>query len=195
MSAVNPALTQPLIAVYGSARISANDPRYTAAEALGGALANAGFRVATGGYTGIMEAVSRGAHAVGGTVLGLTVTSWDGAPANRWVSEQIDSRDLFDRLRHFSHADLGIAVEGGVGTLVEVATAWNLLQVGPDPRPLLLVGDAWGEMVDLIARRFVVGPADLALIEVLPSAAPPSAIIAAVLRLLGTRAGSAAPSR
>jgi len=42
-------------------------------------------------------------------VIGYTVTSWDGLPANRYVTEQRDSTDLFDRLRKFSEVDLLIA--------------------------------------------------------------------------------------
>ena len=46
----------------------------------------AGYTVATGGYEGIMGAASRGARSKGGDVLGYTVTSWDGLPANEAVT-------------------------------------------------------------------------------------------------------------
>ena len=48
----------PIVAVYGSARIGTDDPRFAAARALGGALAQAGLTVATGGYQGVMAAIS-----------------------------------------------------------------------------------------------------------------------------------------
>jgi uncharacterized protein (TIGR00725 family) len=178
--------------VYGSARLPESDPRWGAAFELGAALAEAGYTVATGGYEGIMGAASRGAKSKGGEVLGYTVTSWDSLEANEAVTRRIDSADLFDRLRLFSEADLLIALDGGIGTLAEIAVAWNLLQVS-DARPLLLVGDAWVELVDLVRRRLVVGPADLAVVRVLPSGTPASAVLAEARLLMGARLGLGAP--
>ena len=181
-----------VVGVYGSARLTADDPRWVAAFNLGAALAEAGFTVATGGYEGIMGAASRGAKSKGGEVLGYTVTAWDGLPANDAVTRRVDSADLFDRLRLFSEADLLIGLDGGIGTLAEVAVAWNLLQVS-DARPLLLVGDAWAELVDLVRRRFVVGPADLEVVHVLPSGTPASMVLAEARLLMGARIGIGAP--
>ena len=181
-----------IVGVYGSARLPESDPRWVAAFNLGAALAEAGFTVATGGYEGIMGAASRGAASKGGEVLGYTVTSWDGLDANEAVTRRIDSAELFDRLRLFSEADLLIGLDGGIGTLAEIAVAWNLLQVS-DARPLLLVGDAWVELVDLVRRRLVVGPADLAVVHVLPSGTPTSMVLAEARMLIGERLGLGAP--
>jgi predicted Rossmann-fold nucleotide-binding protein len=139
-----------------------------------------------------MGAVSRGARSAGGEVLGYTVTSWDGLQANEAVTQRIDSADLFERLRRFSEADLLIGLDGGIGTLAEVSVAWNLLQVS-DARPLLLVGDAWVELVDLVRRRLVVGPADLDIVRVLPSGTPASMVLAEARLLIGARLGVGAP--
>ncbi len=181
-----------IVGVYGSARLPESDPRWVAAFNLGAALAEAGYTVATGGYEGIMGAASRGAKSKGGEVLGYTVTSWDGLEANEAVTRRIDSADLFDRLRLFSEADLLIALDGGIGTLAEIAVAWNLLQVS-DARPLLLVGDAWVELVDLVRRRLVVGPEDLAVVRVLPSGTPASIVLGEARLLMGARLGLGAP--
>lgn len=183
---------QLIVGVYGSARLPESDQRWAAAFALGAALAEAGFTIATGGYEGIMGAASRGARSKGGEVLGYTVTSWDGLPANEAVTQRIDSADLFERLRRFSTADLLIGLDGGIGTLAEIAVAWNLLQVS-DARPLLLVGDPWIELVDLVRRRLVVGPADLAIVRTLPSGTPASMVVAEARLLMGARLGIGAP--
>ena len=183
----------PIVAVYGSARIGTDDPRFAAARALGGALAQAGLTVATGGYQGVMAAISRGAHDAGGEVIGYTVSSWDGLPANEWVTRKVDSVDLFERLRLFSKADLMIALDGGIGTLTEVAVSWNLLQVGSSAQPLLMVGDEWAELVDFVARRLVVAPEDLALVRTLPSGTSPSTIVAEARALIGRRLGLGGP--
>ena len=183
----------PIVAVYGSARIGTDDPRFAAARALGGALAQAGLTVATGGYQGVMAAISRGAQDAGGEVIGYTVSSWDGLPANEWVTREVDSADLFERLRLFSKADLMIALDGGIGTLTEVAVSWNLLQVGSSAQPLLMVGDEWAELVDFVARRLVVAPEDLALVRTLPSGTSPSTIVAEARALIGRRLGLGGP--
>ena len=183
----------PIVAVYGSARIGTDDPRFAAARALGGALAQAGLTVATGGYQGVMAAISRGAHDAGGEVIGYTVSSWDGLPANEWVTREVDSADLFELLRLFSKADLMIALDGGIGTLTEVAVSWNLLQVGSSAQPLLMVGDEWAELVDFVARRLVVAPEDLALVRTLPSGSSPSTIVAEARALIGRRLGLGGP--
>ena len=78
----------PVVGVYGSARLPETNEHYRYAVAVGRALAGEGFIVATGGYAGVMEAVSKGAREAGGEVIGYTVTSWDGLPANRYVTEQ-----------------------------------------------------------------------------------------------------------
>ena len=184
---------RPIVAVYGSARIGSDDPRFAAARALGGALAQAGLTVATGGYQGVMAAISRGAHDAGGEVIGYTVSSWDGLPANEWVTREVDSADLFERLRLFSKADLMIALDGGIGTLTEVAVSWNLLQVGSSAQPLLMVGDEWVEFVDFVARRLVVAKEDLALVRTLPSGTGPHTIVAEARALIGRHLGLGGP--
>lgn len=184
---------RPIVAVYGSARIEATDSRYASARAIGAALAGAGLVVATGGYEGVMGAVSRGAHEEGGEVIGYTVSAWDGLPANQWVTRVVDSPDLFERLRLFAKADLMIALDGGIGTLTEIAVSWNLLQVGSTAQPLLMVGDEWVDLVAFVERRLVVDARDLALVRTLPSGTSPSAVIAEARALIGRHLGLGGP--
>src|SRR5882672_10520059 len=54
------------VSVFGSARTPRDHPEYAAAQAIGGALARAGYAVITGGGPGTMEAVNRGASEAGG---------------------------------------------------------------------------------------------------------------------------------
>ena len=57
------------VSVFGSARTPREDPEYATSEALGAALARAGFAVITGGGPGTMEAVNKGASEAGGNPL------------------------------------------------------------------------------------------------------------------------------
>jgi uncharacterized protein (TIGR00725 family) len=77
-----------IVTVFGSSRPRAGDPQYAAAHALGTALAEKGFVVCSGGYGGVMEAISRGAIEAGGQTLGVTAKSFR-ARANKWVDEEI----------------------------------------------------------------------------------------------------------
>ena len=183
----------PIVGVYGSARLPASDPRYKKAVAVGAALAGFGLTVATGGYAGIMEAVSRGAKEAGGEVVGYTVSAWDGLPANEFVMTQVDSVDLFERLRKFSKVDLLIALDGGLGTLTEIAVSWNLLQVGADARPLLLVGEQWQELHNFVRAELIVAAPDLDVVRLLPDSATPDEIAATAAALVGERLGLGAP--
>jgi uncharacterized protein (TIGR00725 family) len=64
------------VAVLGSARLTEEDNRWQLAYRLGELLATVGFATITGGYGGLMEAVSRGAHMAGGHVIGLPMRHW-----------------------------------------------------------------------------------------------------------------------
>lgn len=183
----------PIVGVYGSARLPETDEHYQYAVAVGRALAGEGFIVATGGYAGVMEAVSKGAREVGGEVIGYTVTSWDGLPANRYVTEELDSKDLFERLRKFSEVDLLIALDGGLGTLAEVVVSWNLLQVGSDARPLLMVGEQWQALHDYVRKSLIVGEADLDVVRILPEGSSATLVAATACELVGQRLGLGGP--
>jgi uncharacterized protein (TIGR00725 family) len=58
-----------IVTVFGSSRPRSGDAQYADAQALGGELAAKGFVVCSGGYGGVMEAVSRGAKEAGGRTL------------------------------------------------------------------------------------------------------------------------------
>ncbi|MFM8828515.1 MAG: LOG family protein, partial [Actinomycetota bacterium] len=112
-----------------------------AAGRAGRLLGEHGWTVATGGHDGAMAAVSRGAREAGAHVVGVTMPGPQGRSPNAWVAEERPADDLFARLRMLLDADAWIAVAGGVGTLAEIAVAWNLMQnAHVAVRPLIVVG-------------------------------------------------------
>jgi hypothetical protein len=52
----------PAITVFGSARVTEDDPVYAQARDIARRIAEAGFAVVTGGGPGVMEAANRGAR-------------------------------------------------------------------------------------------------------------------------------------
>lgn len=143
----------PVVSVYGSSRPLPGDPAYQQAETLGRLLAEAGYSVMTGGYAGTMEAASKGAKSAGGHVIGVTSAIFEGeggrSGPNAYVDEVIRHSTLRDRLYHIvTRSDGAIALEGGVGTLSEVALTWSLIQVGEiPPMPFILVGENWSRLL------------------------------------------------
>lgn len=142
------------IAVYGSAMVSPNSDEYRAAYAVGAALAKADYAVMSGGYMGVMAGVSHGASDAGGHVIGVTTTRIEsirhGLSANNWLNEKIHHDTMRDRLLHLvMHADGYVIMPGGLGTLTELALAWELLRVGDlPPRPLVVYGAYWRDLLE-----------------------------------------------
>lgn len=137
---------------------------YIVSYEVGKALAEAGFAVMTGGYAGIMEAVSRGAAEAGGHVIGVTtarIEEFRGhkIKPNQWVVDEIRHPTLRERLMHLVlEADAYVCMPGGLGTLHELITVWELMRVGDIPsRPLICYGNYWREMLaPLRESQFIV---------------------------------------
>jgi uncharacterized protein (TIGR00730 family) len=147
-----------IVSVFGGSAPRAGSAAYEEARALGGLLAGAGWTVATGGYTGVMEAASRGACEAGGHVIGVTCTlieNWRKLKANEWVREEKRFETLRERLNYLvEFCDAAIALPGGIGTLSEVALTWSLLQTGElKAKPLILLGAVWQATVTAFLRE------------------------------------------
>ncbi len=136
------------IAVFGGSKTPLDSPDYRQAQAFGHELAKAGHTVMTGGYIGTMEAVSRGAFEAGGQVIGVTcaqIEAWRAVKPNQYITEEVKCATLIERLLHLINAsDMAVAMPGGIGTLTEIALAWNLLVVDVNHTPpILLLGSGW----------------------------------------------------
>lgn len=147
------------ITVFGGAQPKEGSAAYEEARALGRLLAERGHAVATGGYYGTMEAVSRGASEAGGHVVGVTcqdIEDWRGSKVNAWVKEEIKKQTLIERLKVIIEGcDAAIALPGGAGTLTEISLMWNLMIIESlPPRPLILVGSGWQSTFDQFFKEF-----------------------------------------
>jgi uncharacterized protein (TIGR00730 family) len=141
------------ISVFGGSQAREGDPSYAEAIELGRLLADRGHIVLTGGYIGVMEAVSRGAREAGGHVIGVTcedIEAWRPIKANAWVMEEVRKKTLVERLHTLIHeSDAALAMPGGPGTLAEISMMWNLMIVESlHRRPLILIGDGWQSVFD-----------------------------------------------
>ncbi len=113
-----------IIAVIGAA--DAAPELLTLAREIGAGIAQNGWTLVTGGLSGVMEAASIGAHAQGGTVVGILPTATTEA-ANPYVTIPIATNMGHARNAIIAHtADALVAVGGGYGTLSEIAIAKKL---------------------------------------------------------------------
>ncbi|MBK7896567.1 MAG: LOG family protein [Anaerolineaceae bacterium] len=157
------------ISVFGSSAPQPGSAAFAEARLVGQLLAQAGFAVATGGYSGTMTAVSQGAAEAGGHVIGVTcdqIEQFRPFGPNRWVQEEIRYATLRERLLHLvTKSDGMIVLPGGIGTLSEMTLAWSFLQVGEvAAQPLVLLGDLWRQTVEAFYSAEYVREKDMALL-------------------------------
>jgi uncharacterized protein (TIGR00730 family) len=143
--------TVTVITVFGSSRPRPGEAGYNQAQELGAALARAGFAVCSGGYAGVMEAVSRGAKDAGGRTMGVTAQFFR-AQANPWIDQEIRVRSWQDRLFELIRRGEGYVVcPGGTGTLVELSVVWEMINKGVmKKRPVVPLGGFWQPVVDCV---------------------------------------------
>lgn len=146
------------ITVFGGSTPRPGEAAYEEAQRLGGLLAKAGHTVLSGGYTGTMEAISRGAAEAGGHVIGITsqeIEAWRPTPANQWVLEECNYKTLRARLYALiENCEAALALPGGVGTLTEIAVMWSQMQTNASPtRPLILIGPGWRETFATLIKQ------------------------------------------
>ena len=153
-------MKKPVVAVIGASITQPGEPDYEAGIRLGRLLAESGIAVATGGYEGLMEAVSAGAAQVGGEVIGITAPAvFAGrSGANQHVTDERPAATLTERIHDLvSISDAVVALPGSLGTFTELVVAWNVAYVAPlgggSTRPVIAVGPLWGGLVPLLAEQ------------------------------------------
>ena len=139
------------VSIFGSARVPRDHWVFGAVRDLARQLALMGCAVITGGGPGLMEAANECAALAGtsGASVGIRVHLPFEQEVNPFVNESYEHRTFFSRLHHFVLAsDAFIVVPGGIGTVLELATIWQLLQVRKlDDTPLILIGKMWADFV------------------------------------------------
>jgi len=155
-----------IVTIFGGSKCRETDPEYAQALRVGELLVDSGFTICTGGYSGVMEAASRGAHERGGRVIGITMNQFKSEP-NRYLTEKVPSEHFYERLQRLITQSVGyIALRGGMGTVTEVSLVWNKLQTRVlDPRPLVLLGDCWPPIVREWQRHLAVSDDDVKMLD------------------------------
>ena len=118
---------------------------------LGKLLAENGFAVVSGGFSGAMTYVSQGAKSAGGHTIGVTYykpESDKSKKANEFIDEEIRTTNIFDRIsRMMEISDGFVVLQGGTGTLLELAAILEHINKGLIvPNPIVAVGRFWKDL-------------------------------------------------
>jgi uncharacterized protein (TIGR00730 family) len=148
------------VTIFGSARARPGTFVYDETRRLAGALTELGCDIVTGGGPGLMQAANEGAAGVGTTErsIGIRVDLPFEQAGNPFVEQMYEHGTFFTRLHHFVLAsDAFVVAPGGIGTVLEAAMIWQLLQVRHLDAPLIMVGRMWAELVEW-ARAHMLDP-------------------------------------
>jgi uncharacterized protein (TIGR00730 family) len=177
-------VTSPAITIFGGSRVERGTDEYLAAQQLGRALAEHGFSVVTGGYNGIMEAVSRGAKEAGGQVIGVTVEviarNFERAP-NEWLDQEIQTAALLERIDKLVELGSGyVVLPGGSGTFAELGVVWNLAYLGAlHGKPIVVVGHGWERVLRTLLEELHTVESDFQALTFVPDVDSAVAVLCA----------------
>jgi uncharacterized protein (TIGR00730 family) len=149
------------VTIFGSARAQPGTFVYEEVKRVAAALAEMGCDIITGGGPGLMQAANEGAAAADAQQrnksVGIRVDLPFEQTVNPFVEQAFEHRTFFTRLHHFVlTSDAFVVTPGGIGTVLELAMIWQLLQVKHlHGTPLILVGKMWEEFVDW-ARNYLL---------------------------------------
>ncbi len=161
----------PCVSVFGSARITEEDPHYKACVETTRLLGEAGFGIITGGGPGIMEAANRGAREAGVPSLGCNIELPFEQGTNAYVEHAIQFRYFFVRKTMFvKYAEGFVIFPGGFGTMDELFESLTLIQTGKIRNfPVVLYGsEYWGGLMEWFRNRVAaegkISPEDVELL-------------------------------
>lgn len=164
----------PAVSVFGSARVTPEDPWYRKTEELSKLLALNGFSVITGGGPGIMEAANKGAAEGGGVSVGMNIHLPFEQKPNPFSNVSIDYKYFFIRKVMFvKYAVAYVILPGGFGTMDELFEALTLIQTKRIRSfPVVLMGsDYWGGLLTWMRKSMLkekkISPEDMDLVQVI----------------------------
>ncbi len=170
----------PKVAIFGSARVHADDPLYAQAREVAADLAAEGYMVITGAGPGIMQAAMEGAGRERSIGVSIRLPFEQGAnPVIAGDHKYVAMKYFFTRkLMLIKEARAFICLPGGFGTLDETFELLTLTQTGKGtPAPIVFLdtpGDTyWASVAELVRTQLVprrlVNPSDLDLFLVTDS--------------------------
>jgi uncharacterized protein (TIGR00730 family) len=164
----------PAVSIFGSSRVTPDNPYYQQAEELAAKLVRHDFAVITGGGPGIMEAANKGAAEAGGKSIGLNIWIPMEQEANPYQTVSLDFHYFFVRKVMFVKYAVAFACfPGGFGTMDEFFESMTLVQTEKiRPFKVVLLGSRfWNPMMDWMRETMLgthgnISPEDLNLFTI-----------------------------
>ena len=164
------------VSIFGSSRVTPEDPSYDCAREFASRIADEGWMVITGAGPGVMEAGHKGAGAA--RSFGLNIRLPFESQANPIIESDpklINFRYFFTRKVTFlKESDAFVLLPGGFGTLDEAFELLTLVQTGKsDLHPVVLLeptgGTYWAEwwafVEERLAQRGLISLDDMHLLH------------------------------
>lgn len=161
------------VAILGGAGWEENSQVYMDAFETAKILARNGYKVMNGGGPGVMKAATLGALAGGQEYL-TAVTyhinyphkNYEGTDPTNTFDNEIMTTDYFDRTKvMLENTELHIVFKGGTGTVSEFGMTWASSRIHEGHhKHIILFGDFWHEIVDVISKNMLIRPGELNLL-------------------------------
>jgi predicted Rossmann-fold nucleotide-binding protein len=111
-----------------------------------------------------MEAISKGAHNIGGTSIGYTCKSFPSVVGNEFLTETIVTENIFERLNNLiTNSELFIIQRGGTGTLAELFLCLDIIRKLKVKPRIIVVGGFWKDIFKECS--YLIPQHEIALIE------------------------------
>lgn len=149
------ASSEKIVSVFGSGKVGEDTDSFKLAEEIGFAIAKNGYALANGGYNGTMLAGAKGAAKANGKVIGVVCSAFKNSTANAYVTEEVITCSLDERLKNLIEmSDAYVVLPGATGTLLELASVWELKNKNflANEKPVILMGDYWQGLVTLMGE-------------------------------------------
>lgn len=150
--------------LFGGAINNRETVEYQETILIGKYLSNKGYIIKSGGYGGMMEAVSKGSTENDGVAIGYTCKTFPSTNGNRYLSKVVVCDDIYDRLRGLiEDNELYIFQRGGIGTLSELFLVLDVTRKKKEKPIIILIGLFWLSLFKEL--EFLIGDCSLTIVK------------------------------
>lgn len=110
-----------------------------------------------------MAAAAQGAKSADGSTVGLPISSWTHVVPDASHDELWWCENFAARATHILSTRAVVVLDGGVGTLSELALVWSTAQTERVAPSLLLVGEIWRRLYPVLTDTLLVSAEDAAV--------------------------------
>lgn len=152
---------------FGGAINDTTTTQYKETILIGKFLADKNYNIKSGGYRGLMEAVSYGASLSKNkiNIIGYTCKSFGYTKGNKYLTETIVCDDVFIRLNNLIlDSTLFIFQIGSIGMLSELFLTLDVYRKLENKPKIILIGDFWKQII--VSLKPIVSEKEINLLTI-----------------------------